>query len=153
MRVVGDDEAVAHMRRMIAQYGYGVQAVSQSGRLLLWYTFGLTGGGLAELLIAGVGVRNGKAIMDAAVDQHLGRSLTPGEYIRLDCLAMPVRVIEAVAAPVKIAWHIYGRENVRALQLLWAADNGAYPDELDWPSDMVQPVYNVIPLPEPLDRG
>ncbi len=149
LEVVGDAQIMARMRGYVARYGYGVQAVAPRAddvpdlSKLLCYTFGLTGGGLPELVVSGAGPGPGKVMLDAAVDVHLAKRLVPGQMVTLDCLAKPLRVIDAVSAPVTMAWRLYGRERVHALQLLWPDPDSTYPDETGWNHQFTQPVYGM----------
>jgi Domain of unknown function (DUF4262) len=123
---------LAHVRDNIDRCGWCVQAVERSGpHPPFAYTVGLTGYGLHELVVTGMGVTRAPGLLDDVAGHvlHAG-DLQPGERVPL--VGGPLIEIVRVAEPsahLFTAVEFYGT-GIRAMQLVHADDRG------HWPWDM-----------------
>ncbi len=129
---------------IIAELGWMVQGVFPTADdpcVGFCYTVGLTAAGLPELVIAGVPYETGGPILNDAARRHLAEEIAPGATV--DGLAsVPFRAVDAPLAEVNMPRNLYGADRVRAVQLVWPDDGGAYPGEPGWSlGDGVQPIY------------
>lgn len=139
-----DDRQAAYLsqcRSVIAEHGWMVQGVFPTtvGEVGFSYTVGMTPAGLPELLIAGLNFSNSGVLLNLAVERHLKQEIEAGDV--LDSIAnVAFRVVPAPAAKLGVAKALYGQ--VRALQLVWPAENGSYPGDKSWPHGMdAQPLF------------
>jgi hypothetical protein len=115
------------VRETIRKCGWMVQYV-ESDRTPFAYTIGLHDWGLPELLITAVSPQRATRLLNAvARDAVTGRTLTPGQQIKLS--AGPLIEIVEMSHPdahLNFAVAIGGPE-IRALQLVWADGRGRWP--------------------------
>jgi Domain of unknown function (DUF4262) len=123
-----------HLRDLIGQHGWAVQAVARDRIRPPWaYTVGLTAHGRPELVVTGLPAsRAGSLLNDVAAHLLHAAAPRPGEQIPLH--GGPLIEIVAVAEPaahLEVALEFYGPA-VRALQLVHADDRGRWPWEVGY---------------------
>jgi hypothetical protein len=125
---------LAHMRDLVARYGWTVQGVERDGVHPPWaYTVGLTEAGFPELVATGLTlVRATRLLNDAAC--HLLHQdccgMRPGDRIAFDVGGPLIEVVKVSepAAHLLTAVEFYGA-GIRALQLVHADYRGHWPWE------------------------
>lgn len=132
-----------HCVELIAEHGWMVQGVfptEHDREAPFAYTVGLTVAGLPELVISGLPADIAQQLLNAAAKQTLGSELRPGQTLA-GIASVDFRIVDAPAAEVNMARHLYPDKTVRALQLVWPDEGGAYPGDSAWSLDGAQPVY------------
>jgi uncharacterized protein DUF4262 len=114
---------------LIDETGWIVQAVSARDSRPDWaYTAGLTVHGLPELVVTGLDQPLSAMVLNAVAAESLSSGpLRPGDVLTLR--GGPPMEVVALAEPsahLSLAITLYGPD-VRALQLVYADDSGAYP--------------------------
>lgn len=124
-----DAEYHDHIRKIIGEFGWAVQAVQGDGiHPPLAYTVGLTSRGLPELVVTGLDeTASGYLLNQAAADLEQRVIREPGQRLRLS--GGELAEVVAVAVPdahLKVAAAMYG-DALLALQLVIADANGRWP--------------------------
>lgn len=149
-----DDDYFAELRRDIDKYGWIVQCVEDDRRPYA-YTIGLHDRGLPELLITGMEPKRVLPVLNTCAQMMCdGSVFKPGETVGLwdRSLFMIVRV-DNPDAHMDFAIALEGPE-VRALQLVWADDQGKWPwDPAPFRDTRWQAVLGVRPKRKPRKRA
>ncbi len=135
---------LTEVRDLIAEHGWMVQGVfptETSPGAPFAYTIGLTAAGLPELVIAGLPAETAGAILNTAARHHLTDEIKPGAVLD-DLASVPFRVVAAPSAEIQQARNIYPAAGVRAVQLVWPDDAGAFPGDGGWSLGDAQPIYD-----------
>lgn len=125
----GFDAHLLHVREVIAEHGWAVQGVFPTTADELWfsYTVGLTEAalGLPELAVSGLPGEQGQQVLNLVAQRHVKDRLRVGDTVE-GVVSVPLRVIDAMRAPVGIARRMY-RSRPIVLQLVWPDDNEQWP--------------------------
>ena len=119
-----------HMRGLVRDFGWAVQAVERSGLHPPWaYTVGLTEAGCPELVATGLPASRAMELLNDVASHlmHSDTTLTPGEQIPL--VGGPLIEIVELPEPsahLYVATELYGKQ-ISAVQLVHADDRGHWP--------------------------
>ena len=123
------DDYLDEMRRMVAAYGFAVQAVMGDRlRCGYAYTVGLTEVGEPELLVTGMSQRRAHQLLHDMAHHVLHDTAPPAGVdwpLRTGAVIQCVE-IEVPDVHLAVAASLYGPA-VRALQLVWRDDHGKWP--------------------------
>jgi Domain of unknown function (DUF4262) len=137
----------------VARYGWQLTMV-EGGRSSpgFGYTVGLLERRHPELLVTGRDPEETSAILHELVRMVLGHGhvLTAGMMLPLHTREVYLAPLEDPAAVLLQAVPLY-RRRLRALQAVWADDDGLLPWEQEVPDTLTQPLYGTPPGLEPLD--
>lgn len=132
-----------HCIELIAEHGWMIQGIFPSAGeegAPFAYTVGLTVAGLPELVISGLPADVAHQLLNAAARKSLAEEFRVGRLVT-GVASVDFRVVEAPAAEVNMAWHLYPGKPVRSLQLVWPDRDGNYPGDPGWSLGDAQPVY------------
>lgn len=129
--------ALTDIKARIAAHGFVVQGVfppvgSVHPEPPFAYTIGMTPAGLPELAISGLPAREAHVVLSLAVKLHLAQEFTVGSEVVLKELNRPLLARDGSRLCVGIGEEIYGEGALRVVQLVWASDDGEYPDDNGW---------------------
>jgi hypothetical protein len=115
------------VREAIRKHGWMVQYV-ESDRTPFAYTIGLHDWGLPELSITAVSPQRATRLLNAvARDAVTGRTLTPGQQIKLSAGPL-IEIVEMSHPDAHLNFAVaFGGTEIRALQLVWADGRGRWP--------------------------
>jgi hypothetical protein len=115
------------IREMVAKHGWAVQFV-ESERAPYAYTVGLHERGLPELLVTGLPPQSAARLLNSVAAYLVdGGRPVPGELISIaGGSALEVVQVQHPYAHMNVGVAFYGTE-LRALQLVWADDQGHRP--------------------------
>jgi hypothetical protein len=120
---------LAHVAGLIRDNGWAVQGMERDGlRPPLAYTVGLTGRGLPELIVTGMGVTRAAHLLND-VAAHLMHAAVPAPGEQVALTGGPLIEIVEVAEPathLPITAALHGKQ-FRALQLVHADDHQHWP--------------------------
>lgn len=125
------EDYLAHVREVVDRCGWLVQGVVDSGgRAPLASTVGLTEAGLPELLVTGRRLQVAASLLNAVAEYTLREvEVLPGEILHLGDVHLEAVELPHPDAHLLTATALYGGDQVRALQLVWADDRGRLPWE------------------------
>lgn len=136
-----------HLKPLIAEHRWAVQGcVPGSPEEPAWfYTIGLTGMGLPELVVVGLPEQYAIPVLNEVAGRHIADPLPPGGEIDMDGLKMRIVGVDQdeVAGRLIFAESVYGAGNVTAVQVLWSDKDGFWPDQPSWPHGRAQ--YRISP--------
>jgi hypothetical protein len=138
------DQYLASMRDTIDMYGVALTGVVDGDPPFV-YTVGRTARDLPELLITGVDMARGAAMMNDAFDLA-DDVIAPGARLPLldpAELTMGVIEIDPEDAEMNTALALYGHGHVKALQLVWPDQENRLPGEPGYSSEFPQPTYPI----------
>ena len=137
----------------IDEFGWSVVVVPD-GEPTFGYSVGLTEQDLPEIFMSGnlhpetIQTLINTVAQQAVGREHEGEMLVPGTELRdvlANDLTLGVATCNPVAAEMNVALGFFGKERVRAVQLVWPDPEGNMPWDAEWSmGDGVQPLY---PLP------
>ncbi|MDJ0355486.1 DUF4262 domain-containing protein [Paenarthrobacter sp. PH39-S1] len=138
------EEANEKFRRMLDRYGVAIQGVEgDSANTAFAYTVGLTAlQGHPELLMSGRPLQDMARLLNELADmvRFGGRRLEAGMLVALQGRSVQLLDIPRASTVLLTADTYYG-EGVRALQAIWADDDGHLPWEQRVPDTLTQPMY------------
>lgn len=139
----GFDAHLLHVREVIGKHGWAVQGVFPTKADELWfsYTVGLTEAalGLPELAVSGLPGEQGQQVLNLAAVRHVEDRFRVGDTVE-GVVSVPLRVIDAMRAPVGIAARMYGSRPI-VLQLVWPDDNEQWPGSPSYSSKFRQELF------------
>ncbi|MGH3632822.1 DUF4262 domain-containing protein [Mycobacterium sp.] len=141
-----EEEWLDAIHELVVKHGWAVQFV-ESDRAPYAYTVGLHERGLPELLVTGLAPERAVRVLNSVAAYLVdGGRPVPGEWISIPNGPMLAVVqVEHPDAHMNVAVAFYGSD-VRALQLVWADDNGHRPWCPEFSNGAVrQPVLGVRP--------
>ncbi len=146
-----EQEYLQSLRETIDDHGWAVQYVESDSRPFA-YTVGLTKRGMPELVITGMKPNTSARLLNSIAHMIVddGTRLAPAMHIDYQSeFLLEVVEVEHPDVHLLYAMRLCG-DGVRALQLVWADDNGRLPWERGWSHGRRrQPVLGMrAPIPQ-----
>lgn len=146
------DAYIDQIEALIRDHGWAVQGVfateTSDLRFDFAYTVGLMKRGCtAELLIAGLPIHTGAAILNeiAASMLNSGQMIPPGEWDLANGYKLKAKFFvprKGSELHLGVARAYYNRPDVPVAQYVWHDRNGNYPWDEGWDFDLLQPYGN-----------
>lgn len=147
-------QVVAETKLAVARHGWSVAMVEGTLSAPAYgYTIGLTEQRHPELLIAGrthPDIADALSMLAGAVLCH-GHQLVAGSTLELPGREIYLSPIEQPQNILRMASKLYSWR-MKALQVVWADDDGRFPWEQSPPDDLTQPLYGTPPINWPAER-